>query len=84
MTDKPKTPIWKRAAMRGVIVAVAMVALVELLRASGREVSADRGQEIFIAVAGGAVWATFYALMASGVDKMMKKMEMAAKEEGEP
>lgn len=81
MTQKPKTPVWKRAAMRGVVVAAVMIALVELLRLSGREVSADRTQEIIIAIAGGAVWATFYALMATGVDKMMKKMESAAKSE---
>lgn len=72
-------PIWKRALMRFAGVAVVLIIGVELLRLAGRAEHLDRVEELYLALAGGAVYAGLWALMAAMTANLLKKITTAAK-----
>ncbi len=79
MIGQSNQPIWKRAAIRAGVVAVILLAGVELLRMAGRAEGLDRAEQLFLAAAGGAVYGGLWAITAALTATMLKKISNAAK-----
>ena len=80
---KKKQPIAIRAAMRGVLAFGLVIAVYAVLRITGVEVSTEPQAMVIVAAVGGAVWAGFYAMSASAVEKMIAKTTAKAEAEKE-
>lgn len=79
MIGQSKRPIYQRAVARAAAVAGVLIVGIELLRLAGRAGHLDRGEEMMIAIAGGAVYAIMWAITAMMTAKMLKKIDDAAR-----
>jgi hypothetical protein len=83
MTPSPKTPIWKRAAIRGVGAAAILFAALEGLILTGKTAKLDTGEALTIALTSGAVYAGLWSVFAMMVAKMLANVESRAREDKE-
>ena len=79
MTGASNRKFYERAALRAAIVAIILLVAIEGLRMAGRAQHVDRGEEMLIAFAGGAIYAGLWSVFALIVARMMRKIEEAAK-----
>lgn len=79
MTGASNRKFYERAALRAAIVAIILLVAIEGLRMAGRAQHVDRGEEMLIAFAGGAIYAALWSVFALIVARMMRKIEEAAK-----
>jgi hypothetical protein len=83
MTPAAKTPIWKRAALRGVGAAVVLFAALEGLILTGKTAKLDTGEALTIALTSGAVYAGLWSIFALMVAKMLANVEQKTREDKE-
>ena len=76
-----KTPIWRRAAIRGLIASGILFAAFEGLILVGKTTTIDTGEALVIALSSGAVYAGLWSIFALMVSRMLAKVEQAAREE---
>ncbi len=80
MIGKSDRALHERAAARAAIVAIILIVAIEGLHMAGMAQHVDRGEQMMIAFAGGAVYAGLWSVFAIIVARMMKKVEAAAKD----
>ena len=78
-----KTPIWKRAALRGVGAAVILFAALEGLILTGKTAKLDTSEALTIALTSGAVYAGLWSVFALMVAKMIANVDSRAREDEE-
>ena len=85
MTGPSNRKFYERASLRAAIVAIILLVAIEGLHMVGKAQHVDRGDQMLIAFAGGAVYAGLWSVFALIVARMMKRVEEAAKnaKEGE-
>lgn len=83
MNADAKTPIWKRAAIRGVGAAVILFAALEGLILTGKTAKLDTGEALTIALTSGAVYAGLWSVFAMMIAKMLTNVETRAREDKE-
>ncbi len=80
MIGHSKEPLWKRAAIRAVLVAAAIFTGVELMRLFGRSQHLDRIEALVIAAGAASVYAALWFVTATWTASILKKIEDAAAE----
>jgi len=80
MIGRSSRTLYERAALRAAIVAIILLVAIEGLHAVGKAQHVDRGEQMFIALFGGVVYASLWSVFAFIVEQMMKKVEAAAKD----
>lgn len=78
MIGQSKDPLWKRAAIRFLGVAIVLLVSIELMRFAGRAQELDRVEQVLVALGGAAVYAIVWALSAAMTARMLKKIADAA------
>jgi len=79
VTTAPKMPIWKRAAIRGVGAAALLFVSLEGLILLGKTAKLDTAEALIIALASGAAYAGLWTMFAAVVDRMLARVNEAAK-----
>lgn len=81
MIGQSKDPLWKRAAVRFLGVALTLLVTIELLRFAGRAQELDRFEQVLVSLGGAATYALVWTLSAAMTQNMLKKIADAAREE---
>ncbi|MCB2112933.1 MAG: hypothetical protein R3C42_05165 [Parvularculaceae bacterium] len=83
MTHAVKTPIWKRAAIRGAGAAALLFVSLEGLILLGKTAKLDTGEALLISLASGAAYAGLWTVFAVMVERMLARVNEAARGDGE-
>jgi hypothetical protein len=78
MSAQAKRPMIQRAAIRGAVVFVSVMAIYFLMRAFGIESATTPARMGLIAAVGGLVWGGFYFVTASAVERAIARIEKEA------
>ena len=81
MTGKPKTPIWKRAAIRGAGAFAILFVAFEGLILADKTTKIVTSEALMIALASGAGYAALWSLFAVAVERTLSKVNAKAREE---
>lgn len=81
MIDKSKSPIWKRAAIRGAFAFAILFVAFEALILFGKTTKIVTGEALMIALASGLGYAALWSIFAVAVERMLAKVDARAREE---
>lgn len=81
MTSTPKSPIWKRAAIRGVGAFAILFVAFEGLILAGKTSKLVTSEALMIALASGAGYAALWSFFAVAVERTLSKVDAKAREE---
>lgn len=81
MKPGDKTPIWKRAALRGAGAAALLFVALEGLILAGKTTKLVTSEAALIALASGLGYAALWSVFAAMVDRMLAKVAEKAREE---